>query len=273
MAKYNVQKKAASRSKVTVENTIDEESADPVAAAVLKADSQEQRGPCSFSGTSLIQLRGEGPREGQRPRKGTKRVTSIPRTGRMPPKGELRVTSNRGIQADRNRNPDTCNPSHDYEPVKVHNCFSCLSVLSVDKANIDKTNTTEPPFGKKSRSKPKPTKPEINKHNLVVNLSNKTLSQSEMSILEKGLKFCPMTKRVNDGEDRRDLDTFHNKVRTIHSFQKEQKGSKITETTTTTTTTATVDLPFSDVNSLRKLKEKSNWKALRARQHSKHSLT
>ena len=133
MAKYNVQKKVASRSKFTVEKAIDEKSADPVAAAVLKADSQEQRGPCSFSGTSLVQLRGEGLREGQRLRKGKKRVTSIPRMGRMPPKGGgLRVTSNRGIQADRNRNPDTCNPSHGYEPVKVHNCFSCLSVLSVN---------------------------------------------------------------------------------------------------------------------------------------------
>ena len=59
----------------------------------------------------------------------------------------------------------------------------------------------------------------------VINLSNKTLSDPQMEILNKGLKFCPTQHSVDLAEVRQDLDKFHNSLRT-KQYWTEGKGKK-----------------------------------------------
>ena len=59
------------------------------------------------------------------------------------------------------------------------------------------------------------------KSKLIVNLSSKTLTEDETNILCKGLKFCPTPKCISAGDVRKEMDTFHNKLRTIQFFNKD----------------------------------------------------
>ena len=47
----------------------------------------------------------------------------------------------------------------------------------------------------------------------IVNLSRRTLSADEESLLSKGLKFCPTPGSPNFGELRSDLNRFHRSLR------------------------------------------------------------
>ena len=57
--------------------------------------------------------------------------------------------------------------------------------------------------------------------NLIVNLSDVVLTTVEADLLSKGLKFCPTQRRTDVGEMRKDLDSFHNKLRTKQFFERE----------------------------------------------------
>ena len=57
----------------------------------------------------------------------------------------------------------------------------------------------------------------------VVNLSDYVLSKSELSLLERGLSFCPTPGEPDMGQLRRDLDTFHRNLR-IKTFFDPTKG-------------------------------------------------
>ena len=57
----------------------------------------------------------------------------------------------------------------------------------------------------------------------VVNLSDYKLSNSEVSLLEKGLSFCPTPGEPDMGQLKRDLDTFHRNLR-IKTFFDPSKG-------------------------------------------------
>ena len=219
-------------------------------------------GPCPgpFSEQGLLLQRGQrkGARAGPRAKKGAQ---SLPPKGRTPVLRELPMTSHK-VKNCQTGKPNSCNTPKDLNPVNVHNRFTCLSDLSLEKSNIETSpNHYDSPHtnGKKQNRKAIDRKSNENaKHKLVINLSSKTLSDPERSLLEKGLNFFPTTKRVNAGDQRRDLDTFHNKLGTIQFFQKDLSGTNPTEKTTRPTAGCQ---PFSDVKTLIKLKDKSNWRA------------
>ena len=49
----------------------------------------------------------------------------------------------------------------------------------------------------------------------MIKLSTESLSEPQLNILGKGLKFCPTQASVDMAEVRKDLDTFHNRLSTI----------------------------------------------------------
>ena len=53
----------------------------------------------------------------------------------------------------------------------------------------------------------------VSQYNLVVNLSDYNLSQHEMSVLSKGLKFCPTPKECDKGMLWQDLERFSRSTR------------------------------------------------------------
>ena len=59
----------------------------------------------------------------------------------------------------------------------------------------------------------------------VINLSNKALTEPQLKILGKGLKFCPTQSSVDMADVRKELDNFHNKLRTKH-YWSNGKGKK-----------------------------------------------
>ena len=75
----------------------------------------------------------------------------------------------------------------------------------------------------------KPTDEFIRKSNdrSVVNLSKHRLSGPELSVLRKGLTFCPTPGEPDMGELRRDLDKFHRNLKLKSHFEKTQnKGER-----------------------------------------------
>jgi hypothetical protein len=52
----------------------------------------------------------------------------------------------------------------------------------------------------------------------IVNLSNFILNRDHISILNRGLKFCPTPGPPNVGELREDLDRFHKRLRQVAFF-------------------------------------------------------
>jgi hypothetical protein len=69
--------------------------------------------------------------------------------------------------------------------------------------------------------------------NLVVNLSDYTLTEDEEKELSRGLKFCPTPGYPDPGELRDDLDRFHKRLRQI-AFYEEPLDTTITVTQTQT---------------------------------------
>ena len=75
----------------------------------------------------------------------------------------------------------------------------------------------------------KVTEPLPEKNVTVVNLSKYHLSDSELSLLERGLNFCPTPGEPDMGQLRRDLDSFHRKLR-LKSFFETPTGVGIDHT-------------------------------------------
>ena len=150
-----------------------------------------------------------------------------------------------------------------FDQIKVVNRFQPFVDLSSD--NINNTNDHDiemKNIKKRSTKRTKTSKSHISKksgekNNLVVNLSDKELTKDELNILHKGLKFCPTTKTINAGDKRREMDNFHNKLRTIQFFNKDNENTK----ENSACNRQIAGLPFSDTSTLKKLREKSNWKA------------
>ena len=55
--------------------------------------------------------------------------------------------------------------------------------------------------------------------NNVVNLSNHILTVNELSLLSKGMNFCPTPLDLEPGEQRTDLDQFHRRLRLLARFE------------------------------------------------------
>ena len=112
---------------------------------------------------------------------------------------------------------------------------------------------------KQSRVPPQTNGPKGKK--TLVNLSSKTLSEDELSILNKGLKFCPTQKKVDAGKKRSELDKFHNKLRTKQFFEREQHKSAKSKPIDNAKRTVYGNTPFNNIQKLLKLKKPSSWRA------------
>ena len=91
----------------------------------------------------------------------------------------------------------------------------------------------------------------------VINLSEHDLDEAEISLLSKGLKFCPTQKTSDAGELKKELDDFHNKLRTKQFFQKDEIKSNKSNTTSTVLDKIS---PYGNTTNFLKLRQKSNWK-------------
>ena len=59
----------------------------------------------------------------------------------------------------------------------------------------------------------------------VVNCSNKTLSEDEITLLQKGLKFCPTPACPDPGQSRDDLNSLHRRLRLMAFFDEQNKDN------------------------------------------------
>jgi len=55
--------------------------------------------------------------------------------------------------------------------------------------------------------------------NGIVNLSSKPLAREEISLLQRGLKFCPTPPCPGPGQARKDLDALHRRMRLLAHFE------------------------------------------------------
>ena len=86
-------------------------------------------------------------------------------------------------------------------------------------------------------------------------MSDHTLSNDQVNILNKGLKFCPTQKRKDPAESRLDLEGFHQKIRTKEFFSKQnpkipKKSANIIDKLR----------PYGNITNFLKLRQKSKWK-------------
>ena len=59
----------------------------------------------------------------------------------------------------------------------------------------------------------------------VFNLSNKVLTEGEIKVLEKGLYFAPIQRKVNEPELRKDFENFCRRMKIIWHFRNEPSDS------------------------------------------------
>ena len=139
--------------------------------------------------------------------------------------------------------------------IKIQNRYSALCVSHL-QPNDRNSETKKVKNSGKNEPKTKGKK-------LVVNLSSKTLSDDEINILNKGLKFCPTQTRADPGTVRLELDNFHNKLRTKQFFERENPFKVNSNKTNQTAIPKTVYgcTPFNNTKLLLKLKPPSKWRA------------
>ena len=103
---------------------------------------------------------------------------------------------------------------------------------------------------------------EVKNPQKIVNLSNITLSDSQCSLLQKGLKFCPTQKSNDPAESRVDLDNFHSKLRTKQFFDKDKLNKHKPKCPEPNTVNRALDKisPYGNITSFLKLKGKSYWR-------------
>ena len=98
--------------------------------------------------------------------------------------------------------------------------------------------------------------------NGVVNLSNRPLNEEEISLLMRGLKFCPTPPCPDPGQSREDLDALHRRMRLMAFFEENPldalKNSRPNQSLVVkqATTPRPNNLPFKDS----KFKNKSLWR-------------
>ena len=67
--------------------------------------------------------------------------------------------------------------------------------------------------------------------NGVMNLSNRTLSKEEISLLSRGLKFCPTPPCPDQGQRREDLEALHRRMRLLSHFEDQDDDDNLNEST------------------------------------------
>ena len=96
----------------------------------------------------------------------------------------------------------------------------------------------------------------------VVNLSNFVLNEHHVSLLARGLKFCPTPPAPNAGQQREDMDRFHNRLRQIAFFENKDCGFDQTTSFIQNTPVALPPDPMGGFEAFqnRKFKLKSTWR-------------
>jgi len=95
----------------------------------------------------------------------------------------------------------------------------------------------------------------------VVNLSSSHLSEHHISLLQRGLKFCPTPPAPNAGQLREDMDRFHTRLRQIAYF--DTMASNLNQSTSFISNTPVVPInPMASIEPFKhlKFKLKSNWR-------------
>ena len=113
--------------------------------------------------------------------------------------------------------------SNETSVIKSSNCIeTCVDVICIETESGPSTANQQK--SKKSKSSKKdPTKKDLS--DSIINLSSRILTKHESDVLEKGLKFCPTQSSVDLSEVRKDLDIFHNRLRT-KQYWSTGKGKK-----------------------------------------------
>ena len=94
----------------------------------------------------------------------------------------------------------------------------------------------------------------------VVNLSDFILTEAHMSLLKRGLKFCPTPPAPDPGAVRTDLNRFHTRLRQICFFEPKDSSSDLsTSFFNTTNTTPSNPMGTSEAFKHLKFKSKSKW--------------
>jgi hypothetical protein len=91
----------------------------------------------------------------------------------------------------------------------------------------------------------------------VINLSDVILTKEQLSVLSKGLKFCPTPGLPDPGEQREDLDKFHRRMRQIACYDDPADKSNPPSQPVNVTTVDSDKLQSTDIFGHRKFKLKS----------------
>ncbi len=149
---------------------------------------------------------------------------------------------------------DTFNANQHYQQrtsLNVQNSMSCTNVPFVQNIVLNKSSASYTNLSSSTGDQPQ-SLPD----NSVVNLSNRILTPAQLSLLSKGLNFCPMPGSPNKGELASDINTFKRNLRLI-AFFGENNGSRPSSTATPDVNTGQVNqTPPCDHPDLR---DKSRW--------------
>ena len=95
----------------------------------------------------------------------------------------------------------------------------------------------------------------------VVNLSKFKLNEHHISLLKRGLKFCPTPSAPDAGQLREDMDRYHTRLRQIAFFSNLENNNDSTTSFINTTQVAPSN-PLASIEPFKNLnfKLKSNWR-------------
>ena len=149
------------------------------------------------------------------------------------------------------------------------------SIFLCSKIDVNmKTNATENQIESFSKSNLSSTPEksakiiETLKGQKIVNLSEKILDSYEISVLSRGLKFCPTQTKNDPGEGKREIEEFHRKIRTKEFFSKIPSNhfnvpvdsyDQTNRPTKEDIEKLECPFPFDKTEKFAKLKTKSNW--------------
>ncbi len=112
--------------------------------------------------------------------------------------------------------------------LNVQNSLSCTNLPFIQNSNVNKSHVST---SCTNLCISNDGEPQSQPDNSVVNLSNKILTKAQLSLLSKGLNFCPMSGSPNKGELAADIARFKRNLRLI-AFFGESNGSRPSNTVT-----------------------------------------
>ena len=104
------------------------------------------------------------------------------------------------------------------------------AIYDMKKRNKSSRLTKDKPMKAKCHRQKKSNQNQIKYErniNSVVNVSDVTLSEGEVSLLSRGLSFCPKPSRINQFQLREDIKRFSMRVRLTEFFTTQKKRMKV----------------------------------------------